>query len=312
MEFYQLRYVLKAAKFLHFSKAAEELGITQPTLSQQIGKLEKELGVKLFERGTRSVELSLAGEEFIFYANKVLADFDQLDEAMQKHSVSKKKLIRIGTLSNIVRNIARLKLSKHLLRFQSIHPGIHLHVSEKSGSHELVKQLQQGNIDAAILFPPPNMALDSSMKCHTLLAGEVKVITRKDHPFANSGSVHLKDIAQENLIFPASTLSIYDVILGAFKTNGFNPRIISESIQIDTIIDWVAQGSGVSFVSSQIAETISHPDIAFLRLEPQIERNIAFAYPVTKANSPTLILFREFIFGTLESGKQIRRDGKRD
>ena len=91
MEIHQLQYVLKVASHLHFSNAANDLGITQPSLSQQIDKLEKELGCKLFDRKTRSVELTPAGEEFIIYADHVLTELHRLSEAMQKFSVTKKK-----------------------------------------------------------------------------------------------------------------------------------------------------------------------------------------------------------------------------
>jgi DNA-binding transcriptional LysR family regulator len=291
MELHQLRYVLKVAKHLHFTNAASDLGITQPSLSQQIDKLEKELGVKLFERKTRSVELTLAGEDFIMHANRVFAELDQLGEAMQKHSISIKRNIRIGTLSNI----GRLELSRQLRLFQSIHPTTNIHVVEKSGSYELVKMLRVGTIDAAVLFPSPDISLDTTIICQPLIHGRVNVITREDHPFANRETVLLPELAHEDCIFPSRTHSMYNALLTACKANGFNPKIVSECNQVDTILDLIIQGFGVSFVSSQLADSISFPSVAIIPLEPAIERDVSFVYLSKMAHSSLLKVFRDFI-----------------
>ena len=96
MELHQLRYMVKLAKHLHFSKAALELGITQPTLSQQIERLETELGCKLFARRTRSVELTLAGEAFLLHAVRVLDELAALSDTLQTLPLRKNVLSALG------------------------------------------------------------------------------------------------------------------------------------------------------------------------------------------------------------------------
>ena len=291
MEIHQLRYMINLAKCLHFSKAALELGITQPTLSQQIERLEKELGCRLFERRTRSVELTLAGEEFLLHAKKVLAELALLGEAMQSHAAAKKNYLRIGTFANLT----RFKLAKYFLEFERIHPHIKLHPVEKVGSCELSELLRSGQLDAALLMPEPTLSLPPSTICRTLIPGELVVVAKSSHPLSQAGAVSLRDIAKERLIFPSRTLSSYGAMLNAFRAEGVIPNIACESNLTDSAIDLVAQGFGIALISSPFADAAAHPDIAFLSLTPKIERDIAFVYQSPNAHAPILQTFCEFL-----------------
>lgn len=291
MEIHQLHYALKVAEHLHFSNAANDLGITQPSLSQQIDKLEKELGCKLFDRKTRSVELTPAGEEFIIYAHHVLTELHRLSEAMQKFSVTKKN-IRIGTF---VPNIGQHNSAELFQQFQAAYPDVNVNITEKSGSIELIKLLRGGRLDAAFLVPSPELCTDSTFTCHPLTPGIVQVIIRKDHPFASQNAVLLSDLATENCVVMSSTYSIYGVVMAACRASGFNPKIVSHCNHTETMVDMVAQGFGISFLSSQFAKMISHPDIVIRPLEPRIERNLSFVYLTGKLRSASLIAFRDFV-----------------
>ena len=298
MELHQLQYVLKLAAHLHFSNAANDLGITQPSLSQQIDKLEKELGSKLFDRRTRSVELTPAGEEFLVHANNVLVQLDRLSEAMQKFSSTKaKKNIRIGTFET---NIGQHKTVNLFQQFQAAYPDVNASIAEKSGSTELIKLLKSGSIDAAFMVPSPELYTDSTFTCHPLIPGTVHVIFRKDHPLATQKTALLSDLATENCVVMSSTYSIYGVVMAACRTNGFNLKIVSRCNHIETMVDMVAQGFGISFLSSQFAKMISHPDIAIRPLDPAIERNLSFVYLTDKPRSAALIAFRDFVLKTFE------------
>ncbi len=291
MELHQLRYMVKLAKHLHFSKAALELGITQPTLSQQIERLEKELECKLFARRTRSVELTLAGEAFLLHAVRVLEELDALSETMHTYAAPKKRVIRIGTFTNL----SRFKLARHFLEFESRHPDVSLHLVEKVGSCELAALLNAGSIDAAFLMPDPNLGLPSTTVCHPLFAGQIVVICKKNHPLAQAKTVSLHDVAKERLVFPSRHLSNYGAMLNAFKAEGLVPSIACESNLTDSIIDLVSQGFGIALISSQFADFAPHPDLAVIPLQPRIERSIALIYQPNSQHAPTLDAFCKFM-----------------
>ena len=133
MELHQLRYAVKVAKHLNFSKAAAELYLSQPNLSHQIAKLETELGVSLYERKTRFVRLTAAGEIFIAHAEKVLSELDALHQAMQGCGDLSSGDLTIGLLS-----AGGQRIISHLPAFQKKYPGIHIRIVEVAGSPELI------------------------------------------------------------------------------------------------------------------------------------------------------------------------------
>jgi LysR family hydrogen peroxide-inducible transcriptional activator len=120
MEIHQLSYVLAISKYSSFSVAAEHENISQPTLSQQIKKLEKELGVDLFIRNTHSVRLTNAGEEFIAYANRILSEMNKAQNAMLEFTHLNKGIINIGVLPII----SFLGLTHMIADFHNIYPAL--------------------------------------------------------------------------------------------------------------------------------------------------------------------------------------------
>ena len=296
MELHQLRYMVKLAKHLHFSKAALELGITQPTLSQQIERLETELGCKLFARRTRSVELTLAGDAFLLHAVRVLDELAALSDTLQTYATPKKRIIRLGTFTNL----SRFKLARHFLAFESSHPDVALHLVEKVGSCELADLLKAGRIDAAFLMPDPNLDLPEGIIAHSLFTGQLVVVCPKNHPLAQTKSASLHDVARERLIFPSRLLSNYGVTLSAFKAAGLVPNIACESNLTDSIIDLVSQGFGIALISSQFADFAPHPELAIVPLRPSIERSIAFVYQPNNQQAATLDDFYRFMLDRTE------------
>jgi len=298
MEIYQLQYVLTLAKCLHFSKAADALAITQPTLSQQIAKLEKEIGVKLFERKTRSVRLTPAGEEFVVYANSVLLALDRLTAALQKHSASRKVIYRIGMLLNL----EQLDLEKYIFSFQNAHSEINVQIVERAGSYELRQLILDGSIDAAFLISSPALALDRQISSFPLLCGSIVVLVKKNHPLAAKKSILISELEHECLIFPSRNYTLYTDALAACRSYGFEPKIISECGQTRSTIKLVAEGLGLAFVSSQFAFSQRHPDIVELPVEPCIERNIYLSC-LNSCSSPVTAMFLESILTGLRVGQ---------
>jgi LysR family transcriptional regulator, transcription activator of glutamate synthase operon len=291
MELHHLRYVVKLAKCLHFSKAAAELSITQPSLSQQILLIERELGVRLFERKTRSVELTGAGEEFVAYADRVLVEWERLQEAMRKQSATKKGTLRVGTLLNM----ARLDINKQVLAFQKEHPHIQITIGEMVGSYELIKQLEADTFDVVFCIPSLEMRLNERIEIISILAGRVVAVVSKERPLAGNTVLALKDLAEESLLFPAKVHSLYGLVLSACRNSGFEPKIVGHSSQVETAVEMAAKGLGIALVSSQFAAASKCAGVAVLPIEPIIPRNIALAFSSNTANLSAVKVFRDFI-----------------
>ena len=186
-----------------FRKRQISLGITQPSLSQQIDKLEKELGVRLFERKTRSVKVTADGEVFMIHAQRVLAEVDHLAGIMKNLAQSKKERLGIGTF---VPNMGSCKLAGLFQQFREVFPDISIHLSEKSGSHELYKLLKSGLIEGAFLVHSPGLISDHTIVRHTLIPGTVNIIIKKDHALATQKTILLQDLVKEKLRFHVPNL----------------------------------------------------------------------------------------------------------
>ncbi len=149
MEFHQLEYFLALEKYLSFSEAAESICISQPTLSYQIKKLEKELGTELFIRSTRNVQLTPAGAEFLKYAKRILLDIQTSKSVMLDHTNLTKGSIRIGAL----RLITNLGITSIIADFIKKYPGIKIQIHQ-GNTDVLLTKMHRGEIDVAFITTP--------------------------------------------------------------------------------------------------------------------------------------------------------------
>ena len=146
MEISQIRYVLYVAEYKSFSKAAQQLSVTQPTLTQQIGKLENELGVSLFRRTTRTVSLTEVGLDFVTYASRVMESLEDLYEVMRMHKSSMNGIIHIG----IMPHASHFNLAKRISAFAYRNDLMTLDINQAS-SGELAAELLDRKTDVAFI-----------------------------------------------------------------------------------------------------------------------------------------------------------------
>lgn len=302
MEFHQLRYVIQVAQHLNFSKAAIELCITQPNLSHQILKLENEIGVTLFERKTRSVKPTPAGEKFVEHAKKVLAEIDTLSLVMQEF-----RSASIGTIIlGILPAIGDHGLTTHIPEFQNSYPGIQIRIIEADGSYDLIKMLLAGTIDVGYLIPPHDKDYGDQIHFLPIAKGKIVLITSKKHRFTKKKHIILSDASEEGFILPPLTHSMHKAALAACRSSGFEPRIACECGQLNTLFSLVARGLGIGFISSQFVESSSLPDVSVITFEPLIERTGCIAIPKEKRQLPVISLFCDFILNSLSGSRFIR------
>src|SRR5579884_3746716 len=188
MQLEQLRYFLAVARHLSFTRAAESLPLSQPSLTNQIRKLERELGVELFERTTRRVRLTPAGEDFVGAAQQILNLVETAELEMQEFSGLKRGRLVLGTIPTV----GAFSLPPLLARFREQFPGIELILHEE-GSDVLLQQLLEESIDLAIITAAeahPTGALER--QC--LVVDEMVVLLPAGHRLANRKTVRMADL----------------------------------------------------------------------------------------------------------------------
>jgi LysR family hydrogen peroxide-inducible transcriptional activator len=250
MEFHQLRYFCAVAESGSFSRAAEHSHVAQPSLSQQILKLEDELGARLFDRLGRSVRLTDVGKAFLPRARAVLRELEAArgDVVQSKDSVS-------GTLTiGVIPTIAPYFLPARLTSFTRQFPQARLTVVEEI-TPVLLDRLRASTIDVAVLALPIR---GHEFDTVPLLTERLFAAVPKKHALAGSRSLSLSDLHKEPFLLLRDGHCFRDTAIAACDRARLNPQIIFESGQFSSILSMVSTGMGVSIVPEMAIEKNSH------------------------------------------------------
>ena len=252
MEFRQLRYFLAVANHRHFTRAAEQLGIAQPPLSQQIQKLEREIGTPLFRRLTRGVELTEAGEILREDAQRLLESAELAMNRVQSAARGQIGRIALGFAGSVVFHplVARL-----VRDFRQRYPGVIIS-SNEGNSVELSQRLREGSLDAAFIRLPADCA---GLKSEGLVEERMLAVLPTSHRLAGAGAVALRDLAGDYFVmFPREIgPDLYDSIVGACLAAGFTPQLAQESPQISSTINMAAAGFGIALVPGSLGHVLA-------------------------------------------------------
>jgi DNA-binding transcriptional LysR family regulator len=251
MELRHLRYFVAVAEELHFRRAAERLGIAQPALSQQIHQLEQEIGVMLFHRLTRGVELSDAGKSFLDDARAILAHAEQATAKAQRVARGDQGMIRIGFTGSASFN----PLVPSVIQDYRAHfPGVAVSLVE-GGTSQLVESLHEGRVDAAFIRLPL-CELIEFLVVVPILEEEMLVALTSGHALTASTSVALECLAGEPFIlFPrSSSPGLYDRIVSACEHAGFSPNVVQHAPEVSSTVNLIAAGHGVSIVPASMQQ----------------------------------------------------------
>jgi LysR family transcriptional regulator, hydrogen peroxide-inducible genes activator len=240
MEFHQLRYVCAIADTGNFSRAAERCQIAQPSLSQQVLKLEEDLGAKLFDRLGRSVRLTEAGRAFIPQARAVL---EQMEVARQS-AADKNADFRGSIAVGVIPTVAPYLIPSYAATFAKNYPDAKLRIVEETTS-VLVEGLRNLSIDVAILALPLR---HKDLKLFPIRTEPLFAVLRRDHPRASAESLALKDLRGESFVMLRDGHCFRDLSLRTCTRARITPNIAFESGQFSSLLGMVAAGVGVSLV----------------------------------------------------------------
>nr|WP_240979737.1 LysR family transcriptional regulator [Streptomyces sp. HNM0574] len=229
------------AEELHFGRAAKRLQMAQPPLSQQIRQLEKELGVPLFERSTRSVRLTSAGEAFLAPVRTVLEDLDIATRVVRAAGRGEYGRVRVG-FAGASSHTALPRLTRAV---RAAHPGIELVMRGQTYANRALSRVADGSLDLGFVRLPV-----AQPGVETRVIGEEEMVCAlpADHRLARQERIAVADLADEPFVtFPANTgSSLRDIGLQACEAAGHRPRIVQEAPDSYTILALVAMGVGVT------------------------------------------------------------------
>lgn len=246
MELRHLRYFIAVAEELHFGRAAARLHIAQPPLSRQIQVLERELGVSLFTRRNRRIELTAAGQTFLEGARQTVNAAELATRDAQRASRGEIGRLALG----FVESAAYTVLPTLLRSFRMRYPNVELSLQTMT-TQDQVAVFQERGIQVGILRPPVG---ERMLALHTVAREPLVVAVPESHPLARSDRVPLAALAAEPLIvYPRSYgPGIHDAILSQCVHAGFTPHAVQEVANMTTIAGLVAGGIGIALVIAPI------------------------------------------------------------
>lgn len=239
MELHQLRYVLAVARAGSFSRAAEELFLSQPSLSVQVRKLEKELDVALFERLGRRVILTAAGEDFVDHVESALAHLDQAREKAAAVRGLQAGRVSLGVLPSVGAGL----LPGVLATFRAKHPGVEVRLTEHNVSAEFERMVEAGKLDFAVIRNPWTR---HGLAGRVLLKEPFAALLPPTHELADRTELTLATLASENFVAMRRDYGLRELMEQVCLRAGFEPTVTVETTQLSVLHGMVASGLGVS------------------------------------------------------------------
>lgn len=268
MELHQLRYVCAVAESGSFSRAAERCQIAQPSLSQQVLKLEEELGAKLFDRLGRGIRLTESGRAFLAHARTILDHVDAARTSVASSSTDVRGSVALGAIPTI----APYLIPRYTAAFTKRFPDARLRIVEEI-TPVLIQGLRDLSIDFALLALPLR---HKDLELQPVRTEPLLAALPEKHPLASNDSISLAELRGESLVMLRDGHCFRDLSLAVCRSANVNPNIAFESGQFSSILGMVAAGIGVSLVPEMAIDR--HAGCRYVRLrESRAVRTIVLA-----------------------------------
>jgi DNA-binding transcriptional LysR family regulator len=249
MDFRRLKFFVAVAEELHFTRAAARLRVAQPHLSQEIRKLERELGVDLFVRSRRSVALTPAGQVFVERVRSIFDATTEATRAAQRASRGETGRFSVGFVS--VAGYA--VVPRAIATFRRSYPDLELVLSELN-SDEGVRAVRSGQLDVCLLHPP--RSLEAALAVETAWQEPLVAALARDHALAKASRIDLSRLKDERLVLWHRDIAsrLHDEVIAACAVVGFEPRIAQRTVRLSTVVSMVASGVGYALVPASAAQ----------------------------------------------------------
>ncbi|MEK5035869.1 LysR family transcriptional regulator [Paenibacillus sp. FSL R7-0302] len=263
MDIRQLEYFVQAARLNSFSRAAESLYITQPTISKMVRNLETELGADLFYREGRSIRLTDAGELLLVKAQNIVESFASLSSELDSLRNLKQGHIRIGLPPMVGASFFPAVIGE----FHRKYPEVTIRLHE-DGAKKVEDDVESGLLDIGAIVLPVDPA---RFHCFTFVEEKLELLVPTGHRLDGAQQVPLKELAGEEFVLFREDFALHDRIISECVKAGFQPKVVYESSQWDLISRMVAAGMGIALLPETICRDIDRSRIAVIPLtEPVI------------------------------------------
>lgn len=287
MDLRQLRCFHAVARHRHFTRASEELGLSQSSVSHHIRQLEVALGVELFVRTSRTVRLTRAGEALLPRAEQIVEQLDAAQSEMEQFTGLVRGRMVLGTM----RALGPIRLPPLLRSFCERYPGIDVVMREHT-TERMIDMLAGGELDAAFIQLPESVP--SGVITEVLHVEEFVLVVGPDHPLADRGEVELAALAKDDFIVFTRGTGIDTALRAACRQAGFEPHAKFESSALQTVRSLAAEGLGAAMLPRSFAEDEASAKI--IRIAPPTPmRRVALAW--TDRPLPSGTAFVHYVMG---------------
>ena len=288
MDIEQLKYFLAVCDCKQMTQAADNLFISQSSLSKHIGQLEKELGISLFDRSGRTLHITSAGMDFEVYAREAIARHEDILRRLQYRLKDARATLNLGVLPVL----AQYDIHKKILAFGEDNPGITLNLIEEKGDHGL-RLLEDELVELAILRTEtiPHDGYKTLPLAHDRLA----LICSPQHPLAHEDELNLTDLAHEDFFLLDVGQFPRHAVMQACQRAGFSPRIKHAFTRIETIIGFVAENAGIALIMEKDLAAFDTHNICIKKLASPVPSTVALVFPHGRQLSPAACLFRDYL-----------------
>jgi DNA-binding transcriptional LysR family regulator len=292
MELRHLRYFIGVAEELHFGRAAARLGISQPPLSHQIHALEDELGVRLFDRSSRNVELTNAGMLFLTEARATLAQAERAITVARRAAMGEVGELAIGFNASapFVPKVARA-----IFDFRQGWPAVHLTLAELPRDAQL-RALADGTIDVGITRSFAFPSVGPGITATPLLEERLVVALRPDHRLARQTTISLADLRGEPLVVYSRDLAggFTDELFSLLRSSGVEPEVAQDVREVSTLFGLVSAGVGVTVMAESLC-ALQAANLVYRPLSDESARSALWVLHLNPAPKITCLHFLDLI-----------------
>lgn len=259
MDLRQLKYFVEVGKHRSFTKAAQTLFLSQPSLSKMVRSLEDELEVQLIDRTGRTIELTDAGEVVYGHAERILNSMDDLSSSLYDVMNLKKGSVSIG----LPPVIGTVYFPKIIGDFQKLYPEITIKLVEY-GANKMEDEVLKGSLELGVSLLPVE---EEDFDVVPFMKDVMTLVVSSQHPLASKESVDVRELADEDFIFFTEEFALYDQMLAVCRRAGFEPHIAFKSSQWDFITGMAGENLGVCFLPQSIYNKVNNDKVRSIKIK---------------------------------------------
>ena len=286
MELRQLEYFCNVGTFENFTRAAQNLHVSQPSVTKAIKTLEAELQLTLIDRTQKKISLTVEGKAFLKYAQKIMQDVEEAKQSMQQFKIRKENTIKFG----LPPMFEAYLFPDLFIKFRAAYPKIELDIQEFGDSIEICQKLKDGTLDFGIIITASDSKYNLSIK---LLSDKYSLCLPKNHRLAKCREVSFADLKDEKFILQQEGTYQHRMIYESCAKCGYSPNILLCTSQLKTIKQLVTNEAGISLLPNFVlnAET----DFCCKDISPPMNFDVLLAWCKNKMLPNNYNKFIEFV-----------------